>query len=220
MLLDIMSYDLCCHVPTTCISRTDWTSIVTVLMEQSDCDEVVTVICEKTCCLIQRQTEQIVAECPELFSAIARVLGSSFFGVKIKGSILRTFHHVLDSVVAATTVLPRQPKVLGAIVTAAAAATLSEEEEDNVADNSIIINNNNMLLMAIAILLALASNVTNRRLMARQPGLLACLIRYTRNLPPTTLTTPPTPLVADAISSTIPDREVIKQRIVQIADAL
>jgi hypothetical protein len=92
----------------------------------------------------------------------------------------------------------RYPKVLEAIVQTAAAS-----------QHAITSNQTETRKAALSVALRLSSNVCNRRILAKQPGLLPALIRYARSVP-----------VDEHEDETLLSRENMKKQILVLATAL
>ena len=127
-------------------------------------------------------------------------------------------------------ILARQSKVLEALVVMASVVPCRRQHEDNNNDNDPTSNWSTQEL-AMVVLLRLARNVCNRRILAQQVGVLACMIRYARRLSDQQHqqqrpTTPDGSTTATA--TTMPGRlspcriclQDLKQRITELAEAL
>jgi hypothetical protein len=129
---------------------------------------------------------------PELLSGLAEVLASPFSTAATKESIICSFYDLTVAHGEAPIVLARQPKVLASITFVAA------DESDTTAKRT-----------ALSTLIILSKNVRNRRILARQVGVLACLIRHAREYEP-----------LGSNRDVFIERATLKEHIVQLAEAL
>jgi hypothetical protein len=137
-----------------------------------------------------------VIEYPDLIPELAQVATNDFSSHAIRHKVMQAFHQVVHTEDAFLGEFARYPKVLEAIVQAASQHTIASNQTE-------------MRNVALSLVLRLSSNVCNRRLLAKQPGLLPSLIRYTRSVP-----------VDEHEDATLLSREDMKHQILVLATAL
>jgi hypothetical protein len=201
ILLDCMIFDDTrrdLHT-TCCVSHRDWASICTVLLE-SEKDPIVHLVVNRLCERFLGDRDQLVHHSPQILTGLAEVLQSSFTAHTTKLTVINCFYELTQSPGEASILLARQPKVLEAI-------TLTASVDSDLATNSHSLTPTKRL--ALGTLLSLSKNVRNRRILARQVGVITCLIRYTRDHDP---------YDSDGILTI--GRDTLKEHIVKLAEAL
>ena len=113
----------------------------------------------------------VIAEYADLIPELAQAATKDFSSHATRYKVMQAFHQVVHTEDAFLGEFARYPKVLEAIVRVASQHT------------SIASNQTEMRNVALSLVLRLSSNVCNRRILAKQPGLLPSLIRYTRSMP-------------------------------------
>jgi hypothetical protein len=106
---------------------------------------------------------------PDIISALAKVASNEYASKATRQQAIRIFWIVVEEDTRHINTLARQPKVLESLV---CIASLQESGDSDASRR-----------LAMSILLRLSKNVCNRRILAKQPGLLSSMIRYTRALP-------------------------------------
>ena len=190
MLLEVLDLIESYHLRLEAVSRGDLVRICAALLQHENCD----IVCQTITLLsrwIRKDGVLIIERYPEILSALADTVDSSFSSLTMKHTILEVLSEILRQHGSLTTIMVRQPKVLDALVGMAASEVESESKQ-----------------LALSILTTLSKNVGNRRIMAKQLGLIACLIRYVRGLENNS-----------EIGTTL-RREAVKENILQLATAL
>jgi len=115
--------------------------------------------------------------CPKILNQLGVLSKHPWTPSRQKRKIMEIFEIVTRDD-EASGLLTRQVKVLEAVVAAAsssyAASTTNDHREED--------RGSNPQQLAIIVLLRLAQNICNRRILAKQVGVLACMIRYARAL--------------------------------------
>lgn len=190
-LLDCMRYDTQREASLQAIPQTEWMSICMVLLQNRN-ESVITVVVDCLCDKMRQEGARVIEHTPEVLSGLAGVLATSFSPPETKHTIVQSFHHLTETTAEASIVLARQPNVLNAILATAADDTDTSTKR-----------------LALKTLISLCKNVRNRRILARQGGVLACLIRHARDYDP---------YATDSI--VLIERESLKEHIVLLAEAL
>jgi hypothetical protein len=201
ILLDCMTFDDTkrgSHT-TGCVSHRDWASICIVLLE-SEKDPIVQLVVNRLCERLLRDRDQLVQHSPQILTGLAEVLQSSFTAHTTKLAVMNCFYELTQSPGEASIVLARQPKVLEAIT------LIASVHSDMTTDSASLTPTKRL---ALGTLLTLSKNVCNRRILARQVGVITCLIRYTRDHDP---------YDSDGILTI--GRDTLKEHIVKLAEAL
>jgi hypothetical protein len=201
ILLDCMTFDDTkrdSHT-TGCVSHRDWASICIVLLE-SEKDPIVQLVVNRLCERLLGDRDQLVRQSPQILTGLAEVLQNSFTAHTTKLTVMNCFYELTQSPGEASILLARQPKVLEAITLTASV------DSDLIADSATPTPTKRL---ALGTLLSLSKNVRNRRLLARQVGVITCLIRYTRDYDP---------YDSDGILTI--GRDTLKEHIVKLAEAL
>ena len=191
ILLDCMRLDTQRETLVPCIPPSEWASICIVLLK-SETELVIRHVAGKLCEILQEDGARVMEQTPELLSGLAEVLASPFSTAATKESIICSFYDLTVAHGEAPIVLARQPKVLASITFVAA------DESDTTAKRT-----------ALSTLIILSKNVRNRRILARQVGVLACLIRHAREYEP-----------LGSNRDVFIERATLKEHIVQLAEAL
>jgi hypothetical protein len=144
-----------------------------------------------------KMQRSVIEEYPDLITELAQVATNDFASHATRHKVMQAFHQVVHTADAFLGEFARYPKVLEAIVQAASQHT------------SIASNQAEMRNVALSLVLRLSSNVCNRRILAKQPGLLPSLIRYTRSVPGD-----------EREDETLLSREETKKQILVLATAL
>jgi len=129
---------------------------------------------------LNRQSKQhghrIVLECPSILHHVGSIVCQPLATHDLQQQAVQVFRSVSSNADNDTLgILARQSKVLEALVLMAstpAAAASSSSSQGNVDTKEL----------AVVVLLRLAQNVCNRRILVHQVGVLACMIRYARSL--------------------------------------
>jgi hypothetical protein len=127
---------------------------------------------------------------PKLSFALAKAASDEFATNAARGGAVRVFWKMVINNDAHMNSLSRTPKVLETLVAVASEQEMSAERK-----------------LAYSTLMRLSENVCNRRLLAKQPGLLASLIRYARS-------------ISQEMTDNPAVRNDIKKRILSLATAL
>lgn len=195
--------------PYGIIPLSDLMNILLVLLD-SENDQVVQVITMSLCRELRLSGGvDLLQETPELLSSFAGVMAR--LGGEKKGGVTRTILSTIYELVVSSsdqliaTMLTRQPLVLQALVQIAGSSKLDMECKGT----------------AVCILLLASHDAGNRRILAKQSGLLPCLIGYTRRASPGSDEHPEglTTIFAEQKRALL-RREVVKECIVQLATAL
>mmetsp|Transcript_19458 Transcript_19458/g.54243 ORF Transcript_19458/g.54243 Transcript_19458/m.54243 type:complete len:633 (+) Transcript_19458:181-2079(+) len=134
---------------------------------------------------------------PDLISALAQLSSRNFLVEEsTKGKLALTFARLVNEV-KNRHFLAREMSNLSFLVRLAAGSYCEA-------------NRSRVQQISISVLVALARNPCNRRILAKEPGLLSSLIRYTRM----------TPEGSDVFVESSMSRNEVKERILLIADAL
>jgi hypothetical protein len=133
---------------------------------------------------------QIIDLHPEIISALAKLASHEFTSWATRRQIVGIFWTMVEKDATHTNFLSSEPKVLESLVSSAS----SQIRGDGGSSRKL----------ALCTLLKLSNNACNRRILAKQPGLLSSMIRYTRAL-------------SDANQEF---RDVLKKQILLIASAL
>jgi hypothetical protein len=201
ILLDCMTYDDTrrdSHT-TGCISHRDWASICIVLLE-SEKDPIVQLVVNRLCERLLGERDQIVHHSPQILTGLAEVLQSSFTAQATKLTVINCFYELTQSPGEASILLARQPRVLEAVTLTASIDSDSTTDSPSLSPAK---------RLALGTLLSLSENVRNRRILARQVGVITCLIRYTRDHDP-----------QDSEGILTIGRDTLKEHIVKLAEAL
>jgi hypothetical protein len=199
IFLDCMTFDTTRDSNTTCcVSHRDWASICIVVLE-SEKGPIVQLVVNRLCETLRGDGNHMMQRSPEILTGLAEVLRNPFTANTAKLEILKCFYELTQSPGEASIILARQPKVLEAI-------TLNAAVDSDLTTASVTTPTKRL---ALATLVTLSKNVRNRRILARQVGVLACLIRYTRNYDP---------YENDGILTI--GRETLKEHIVKLSEAL
>jgi hypothetical protein len=103
---------------------------------------------------------------PDLIPSLAKVASDDFAPKRIRRLAVMVFWNMVKDDTTRTNFLARQPNVLESLVSLASIRGSAEGRTS--------------CRLAVATLLKLSKNACNRRILAKQPGLLSSMIRYTR----------------------------------------
>ena len=190
---------------------------------------------------IQSRT-RVVLESPNILQQMGQLVCHTFTPRLLQHQVMQIFESVSRPCNADSDnphanyndilgILARQSKVLEALVIMASSAPAAND--DNLTANGA----SNSQELAVLVLLRLAQNVCNRRILAQQVGVLSCLIRYARRLSDLEQqqqqqqqrpNTPDGPIGAATFTATLTGGEVqgrvclkdLKQRITELAEAM
>ena len=144
-------------------------------------------------------SQYIVHADPNLISALASIALRDNTSPPIRHKVLKIFFNIIQEKDGIHVInLAREPRALEAIVESAAQHTLSESLARS-------------RRLALSLILKLATNVSNRRILAKRVGLIPALIRYTRSRDLDQ---------QDSDDDLLPGREELKQQILVLAKAL
>ena len=141
----------------------------------------------------------IVQSRPDAIPSLASAALNDVSSVIITHKVVNIFSHIIDGNDGTQVVsLAREPRAMEALVQSASQHTTSEATSD-------------ARKLAISIILKLSTNVCNRRILAKQIGLIPALIRYTRSQGMEQ---------HHSDDGLLPSREELKKQILVLAQAL
>ena len=157
--------------PNPIISYQQIMHYIACLLED-DCDSIVNLAVELLSQEVHRDKAKIVMQpSMEALSQLAIVCCNPLVSIPMKRRAVEIFE-VMTRSEETLGVLARQEKVLEAVVAMAS----SPSSDTNNHDTDRIKN------LALIVLMRLSKDVCNRRILAKQVGVLACMIRYARSL--------------------------------------
>ena len=211
------------HIQLLAVPSADVAAVCHSLLS-CDCEHV-TYLTVRTICSTDTSTKttlflDIMELHPELLSAMALVLQNDHRKhaamPQTRERILQFWSHLLQVRPLLLPVMARQEGVLEAL--AAVSAVLHGTSSTTMTTTPT------MRQLAAGILLELGVHVCNRRLLARTHRVLACLIRYARELPRdddgNSTATTAEPVVSPQSYCRHHHRELVKERILQLAQVL
>lgn len=137
-----------------------------------------------------QRDQKVNFDYPNLFYGLAQASLHQFSSEKTKDHVIEIFRFAAETDTKARNLLAREEKVLESIVRAAAASRAEKSRES-----------------AVFTIMKISTNTCNHRIIARYPGLLPSLIRYTRTM-------------SRSKGSHIQARESVKKRIFSLVEAL